>query len=34
MYTHHVVPVKNGGTDREENLVHLHICCHQHFTSG
>lgn len=34
LHTHHVVPVQNGGTDREENLVHLHICCHQHLHRG
>lgn len=27
---HHRVPVKDGGTDRAENLIHLHKTCHQH----
>jgi len=27
--THHIVPVKDGGTDRIENLVHLHKSCHK-----
>jgi RNA-directed DNA polymerase len=34
LHTHHVVPVKDGGTDREENLVHLHSSCHQHLHKG
>ncbi|MDJ0615699.1 MAG: group II intron maturase-specific domain-containing protein [Calothrix sp. MO_192.B10] len=27
--THHVVPVKNGGTDKADNLIHLHKACHK-----
>lgn len=30
LQTHHKVPVKNGGTDRAENLIHLHKACHRH----
>lgn len=32
--THHVVAVQDGGTDRAENLVHLHHACHQHLHTG
>ena len=33
--THHIVPVKNGGSDDTENLIHLHSVCHkqEHFKS-
>lgn len=27
--THHIVPVKNGGSDDAENLIHLHKACHK-----
>ena len=27
--THHIVPLKDGGTDDSENLVHLHKACHK-----
>ncbi len=27
--THHIVPLKDGGTDDNENLVHLHKACHK-----
>jgi RNA-directed DNA polymerase len=27
---HHKVSVKDGGTNRAENLIHLHKTCHQH----
>ena len=27
--THHIVPVKDGGSDDSENLIHLHIACHK-----
>lgn len=27
--THHIVPVKNGGEDSTDNLVHLHKVCHK-----
>jgi len=29
LHTHHKHPVAKGGTDRVENLVHLHKGCHQ-----
>lgn len=28
IHTHHIVPMKDGGTDDTENLVHLHETCH------
>jgi len=31
---HHLVPIKDGGTDKQENLVHLHKPCHQHLHTG
>lgn len=34
LHTHHVVAVKDGGTDRAENLIHLHYVCHQHLHTG
>ena len=30
LHTHHIVRVTDGGTDKEENLIHLHKTCHQH----
>lgn len=30
LHTHHIVRVKDGGTNKVENLVHLHKSCHQH----
>ncbi len=27
--THHIVSVKNGGSDDTENLIHLHSACHK-----
>ena len=27
--THHIVPVKEGGSDDAENLIHLHKACHK-----
>jgi RNA-directed DNA polymerase len=27
--THHIVPVKDGGSDDIENLIHLHKACHK-----
>jgi len=27
--THHIVPVKQGGSDDTENLIHLHKACHK-----
>ncbi|WP_026796177.1 MULTISPECIES: group II intron reverse transcriptase/maturase [Planktothrix] len=29
LHTHHSVQLKHGGTDAEENLIHLHQSCHQ-----
>lgn len=34
LHTHHVVAVCEGGSDREENLIHLHKVCHQHLHMG
>jgi RNA-directed DNA polymerase len=36
LHTHHQVRVKDGGTDQEENLLHLHQACHQqvHWVGG
>ncbi len=34
LHTHHVIQVKNGGNDNEENLVHLHQACHQQLHYG
>ena len=31
--THHIVHVKNGGSDDVSNLVHLHKNCHKHVHS-
>ncbi len=28
--THHIEPVKDGGGDDAENLIHLHRACHIH----
>ncbi|MDX2243802.1 MAG: HNH endonuclease signature motif containing protein [Leptolyngbyaceae cyanobacterium bins.302] len=28
LHTHHRVQLKEGGTDEEENLIHLHQACH------
>jgi len=27
--THHITPVKEGGSDDTENLIHLHKACHK-----
>ena len=27
--THHIIPVKDGGSDDTENLTHLHAACHK-----
>ncbi|AFZ52119.1 group II intron reverse transcriptase/maturase [Dactylococcopsis salina] len=32
--THHIVPVKDGGSDDAENLVHLHKACHKQVHSS
>ena len=34
LHTHHIVRVADGGTDWEENLIHLHKVCHQHTHMG
>jgi RNA-directed DNA polymerase len=31
LHTHHRMSVAIGGTDAEENLIHLHQVCHQHW---
>ena len=30
LQTHHIIRVTDGGSDRAENLLHLHKTCHQH----
>ncbi|MEM8717318.1 MAG: group II intron reverse transcriptase/maturase, partial [Cyanobacteria bacterium P01_G01_bin.4] len=30
LHTHHRLPLSSGGTDNEENLVHLHHTCHRY----
>lgn len=30
LHTHHKIRVKDGGTDKAQNLVHLHKACHRH----
>jgi len=32
--THHIVPVKDGGSDDTENLIHLHKACHKQVHSS
>ncbi|MGK7926516.1 MAG: HNH endonuclease [Spirulina sp.] len=34
LHTHHKIRVVDGGTNREENLIHLHKTCHQHLHMG
>lgn len=34
LHTHHIVQVKDGGTDNIENLIHVHKACHQHLHSN
>ncbi len=34
LHTHHIVRVKDGGTDDIENLIHLHKSCHTHIHSA
>lgn len=34
LHTHHIVRVKDGGTNQEENLEHLHKACHHHKHTG
>ncbi len=33
LHTHHIVRVKDGGTNDLNNLVHIHKTCHQHLHS-
>ena len=30
LHTHHIIRVKDGGTDKAENLIHQHVACHRH----
>ena len=30
--THHIIPVKDGGSDDIMNLIHFHAACHKHRT--
>ncbi|NEO57062.1 MAG: group II intron reverse transcriptase/maturase [Okeania sp. SIO3B5] len=32
--THHIIPVKDGGSDDTENLIHLHRACHKQVHSS
>lgn len=34
LHTHHKTRVKDGGTDKIDNLIHLHKACHKHAHSG
>jgi RNA-directed DNA polymerase len=34
LHTHHVMAVSEGGSDRAENLIHLHKACHQQIHMG
>ena len=34
LHTHHKIAVASGGTDKQENLIHLHSACHKHLHSG
>lgn len=34
LHTHHIIRVKDGGTDEESNLVHVHKACHKHMHTG
>ncbi len=34
LHTHHKIRVKDGGTDKVDNLVHLHKTCHKHIHTG
>ena len=34
LHTHHIVRVKDGGTNQAENLEHLHKSCHRHKHTG
>ena len=34
LHTHHLTRVKDGGTDDESNLIHVHKACHLHIHTG
>jgi RNA-directed DNA polymerase len=34
LQTHHLIKVMDGGSDRADNLLHLHKTCHQHLHMG
>ena len=34
LHTHHKIRVVDGGTNREDNLIHLHKTCHHHLHMG
>lgn len=34
LHTHHIIRVKDGGTDGENNLIHLHQACHYDVHAG
>jgi RNA-directed DNA polymerase len=34
LQTHHIIRVKDGGTDEQQNLVHVHRACHLHIHTG
>ena len=34
LHTHHLNRVKDGGTDDESNLIHVHKACHLHIHTG
>lgn len=34
LHTHHIIQKRDGGTDKAENLIHLHKACHYHLHSG
>ncbi|MEM9007464.1 MAG: group II intron reverse transcriptase/maturase [Cyanobacteria bacterium P01_F01_bin.86] len=34
LHIHHRIRIKDGGTDKAENLIHLHKACHQHVHAG
>jgi RNA-directed DNA polymerase len=34
LQTHHLIRIKDGGTDDEQNLVHVHKACHLHIHTG
>ena len=34
LQTHHIIPKRNGGTDKADNLVTAHIGCHADFHKG